>query len=163
MLLEVSADPRDGTDFVQTNPINATSLELVAVNDNVRLRGMTIHFTDGRTFSRDMHTIRAGERVRVELPENSGTIQSVNLDYGRQVVDRTTARLQIIPRNETRFARRHIEPSYYAAPPTVYPPQPVYQPRPVYHPRPVYTPRPATYVVRPQSGWSASIQGTFRF
>src|SRR5689334_6787720 len=94
LLLEVSADPRDGTDFVQTNPTRAGQLELVALNDNVRLRGMTVHFSDGRTFSSPMNTIRVGDRVMVDLPANCGLIERVDLDYGRQIVDRTPARLQ---------------------------------------------------------------------
>ena len=55
------------------------------------------------TFSQQMQTIRPGERVSVQLPANCGVIQSVDLDYGRQLVDRTTARLQIIPKNEQRY------------------------------------------------------------
>jgi hypothetical protein len=158
LLLEVSADPRDGTDFVQTNPTHATSLELVALNDNVRLRGMTVHFSDGRTFSHQMQTIRPGEHVRVDLPANCGLIQSVDLDYGRQVVDRTTARLQIIPKVEQRYE----QPRYAYQPPVYQRPvyqQPVYQ-QPVYPSRPV---RATTYTVRPRATLSGSIQGYFRF
>jgi hypothetical protein len=153
LLLEVSADPRDGTDFVQTNPTHATSLELVALNDNVRLRGMTVHFSDGRTFSQQMQTIRPGQHVRVDLPVNCGLIQSVDLDYGRQLVDRTPARLQIIPKVEQRY-----EQPRYAYQPPVYQ-QPVYQ-QPVYPSRPV---RATTYTVRPRATLSGSIQGYFRF
>lgn len=170
LLLEVSADPRDGTDFVQTNPTRATSLELVALNDNVRLRGMTVHFSDGRTFSRDMSTIRAGQHVRVDLPANCGLIQSVDLDYGRQIVDRTTARLQIIPKIEQRYEQpryTYVRPqvqSGWSSPGHSYPQyqQPVYQ-QPVYQ-QPVYRPaRATTYVVRPQATLSGSIQGYFHF
>lgn len=166
LLLEVSADPRDGTDFVQTNPTRATSLELVALKDNVRLRGMTVHFSDGRTFSQPMQTIRPGQRVRVELPMNSGLIQSVDLDYGAQIVDRTPARLQIIPRNERRFEqpRYTYEQPHYVQPQagwssyaTSYPQQ-TYQ-QPVYQ----YPPRATSYVVRPRATVSGSIQGYFRF
>lgn len=166
LLLEVSADPRDGTDFVQTNPTHATSLELVALNDNVRLRGMTVHFSDGRTFSRQMQTIRPGERVRVDLPANCGVIQSVDLDYGRQIVDRTPARLQIIPKNEQR-RYAYSQPQVmggWSSPEHSYPQyqQPVYQ-QPVYQ-QPVYQPaRTTTYVVRPRATVSGSIQGYFRF
>jgi hypothetical protein len=156
LLLEVSADPRDGTDFVQTNPTRAGRLELVALNDNVRLRGLTVHFSDGRTFSQAMSTIRPGDRVMVDLPANCGLIQSVELDYGRQIVDRTTARLQIIPRDDqpyfsapvrqrdNRYGSYYQQPSYR---------QPTYQ-------QPSYVVRPA-----PQrtTGWSGYIQGSFRF
>ncbi|HUS27957.1 MAG TPA: hypothetical protein VMZ53_05595 [Kofleriaceae bacterium] len=188
LLLEVSADPRDGSDFVQTNPVHAQSLELVALNDNVRLRGMTVRFTDGRTFSQDMRTIRAGEHVRIDLPENCGTIQGVQLDYGQQLVDRTTARLQIIPREDRQIAAlpsrpvirdhrwsrheyRYIapQPAYVAPQPTYVAPQPTYS-----YQQPTYTYQPSsyhttpTYVVpapRPQSsiGISGYIQGSFRF
>jgi hypothetical protein len=159
LLLEVSADPRDGSDFVQTNPTRAGKLELVALNDNVRLRGMTVQFSDGRTFSQPMRTIALGERVMVDLPANCGLIQSVRLDYGRQIVDRTPARLQIIPHEEQRFTQptyprddRYDRWSRYQ--------QQYYRTqRPVYE-QPSYVVRPA-----PRPSWSASgtIQGSFRF
>jgi len=155
LLLEVSADPRDGTDFVQTNPTRAGRLELVALNDNVRLRGMTVHFSDGRTYSQALSTMRPGQRVMVDLPENcrGSFIQSVDLDYGRQIVDRTPARLQIIP---------HDDLPIYAAPVRQrdnrqYAYQ-TYQ-RPTYQ-APRYVVRPAP---RPTTGWSGYIQGSFRF
>ena len=66
---EVSADPRDGTDFVQTNPTHATSLELVALNDNVRLRRQTVHFWTAARSRIRCRRIRPGEHVRVDLPE----------------------------------------------------------------------------------------------
>jgi len=178
LLLEVSADPRDGSDFVQTNPVHAESLELVALNDNVRVRGMTVRFSDGRTFSHELRTIRAGEHVRVDLPENCGVIQSVSLDYGEQIVDRTPARLQIIPRQDrTSVAlpsrpviRDHRRWSTYEAPGRVttqptysYPSQPTYQPS---YSQPTYRPSTPTYVVpAPQrtTGWSGYIHASFRF
>jgi hypothetical protein len=157
LLLEVSADPRDGTDFVQTNPTRAGRLELVALNDNVRLRGLTVRFTDGRTFSQPMRSIRPGERVMVDLPSDyhGALIQGVELDYGRQLVDRTPARLQIIPHGGLMYS------------------QPVYErdhrysryDRPMYQ-RPSYQSRQRNYVVRPAprtSGWSGHIQGSFSF
>ncbi|HEX5062560.1 MAG TPA: hypothetical protein VFV99_24475 [Kofleriaceae bacterium] len=158
LLLEVSADPRDGSDFVQTNPTRAGKLELVALNDSVRLRGMTVQFSDGRTFSQPLRTIGVGERVMVDLPANCGLIQSVRLDYGRQIVDRTPARLQIIPHDEQRFTQptyprndrwsRYQQPSHRT-----------YSSRPTYQ-QPSYVVRPA-----PQPSWSAlgTIQGSFRF
>jgi hypothetical protein len=187
LLLEVSADPRDGSDFVQTNPVHAQSLELVALNDNVRLRGMTVRFADGRTFSQTMRTIRAGEHVRVDLPANCGTIQGVQLDYGHQIVDRTPARLQIIPRQDrvqvatpsrpvirdhrrwntyAAPSRAVPQPTYVAPQPTYVAPQPTYQPSYSYQPSSYHYPSTTpTYVVVPQprTGWSATIQGSFRF
>jgi hypothetical protein len=154
LLLEVSADPRDGTDFVQTNPTRAGKLELVAVNDAVRLRGMTVHFSDGRSFTAPMNTIRVGERVMVDLPENCGAIQSVSLDYGRQIVDRTPARLQIIPHEDQRI---------YARDQRQWNQRPRYQ-QPAYSYQQPY--QQPSYVVRPaprQTGWSGSIQGSFHF
>jgi hypothetical protein len=155
LLLEVSADPRDGSDFVQTNPTHADSLDLVALNDAVRLRGMTVRFSDGRSFSQPMRTIMPGEHVTVQLPANCGVIQNVELDYGRQIVDRTPARLQIFPRVNA---------------PTYAQPAPVYQRD---HRRwdndnvGYYQPQPQPrYVVRPaqtNTGWSGYIQGSFRF
>lgn len=149
LLLEVSADPRDGTDFVQTNPTRAGRLELVALNDNVRLRELTVRFADGRTFSQRMNTIRPGERVMVDLPPNCGVIQGVELDYGRQIVDRTPARLQIIP---------HEDQPYYSAPVRQRDHRDRYGSRRFEQP---------SYVVRPApqrtTGWSGYIQGSFRF
>ena len=157
LLLEVSADPRDGTDFVQTNPTHAGRLEFVALNDTVRLRGITVRFSDGRTFSQQMHNIRPGERVMVDLPANCGVIQGVELDYGRQLVDRTPARLQIIP---------HQDP--YVAPAPVYRREArrYVQRYPSYHPgysysQPTYT--QPSYTVQPRATWSGSISGSFRF
>jgi len=174
LLLEVSADPRDGTDFVQTNPTRAGRLELVALNDNVRLRGLTVHFSDGRSFSQAMYTIRPGERVMVDLPANCGLIESVELDYGRQIVDRTPARLQIIPhdaqpmysapvRQRDRWWRNNGQYSYaptYSQPTYSQPTysQPTYS-QPTYQ-RPSYVVRPAP---QPTSGWSGYIQGSFHF
>jgi hypothetical protein len=150
LLLEVSADPRDGSDFVQTNPTRAGRLELVALHDAVRLRGLTVHFTDGRAFSQRMTTIHPGQHVIVDLPNNRGVIRSVELDYGRQIVDRTPARLQIIPR-EDRYAspyrRDHRRYDYD---------------QPGYYQRPDYRTQPS-YYVQPRSSWSGSIQGSFRF
>jgi hypothetical protein len=182
LLLEVSADPRDGSDFVQTNAVTAGSLELVALNDNVRLRGMTVRFSDGRTFSQQMRTIRAGEHVRVDLPENCGVIQNVQLDYGPQIVDRTPARLQIIPHQDrlvshpdrdqrrwSRFDERSrfsTQPTYSYQPTREYPSAPPssYQPSYSYQPS-TYQTTP-TYVVpapRTTTGWSGYIQGSFSF
>jgi len=157
LLLEVSADPRDGSDFVDTNPTHADRLEFVAVNDAVRLRGFTVRFSDGRTFSQSMRTIAPGQHVMVQLPASCGVIQNVELDYGRQIVDRTPARLQIIP---------HVD-----AAPTYAQPAPVYTRD---HRRwdnnnsygyQQYRTQPS-YVVRPtqtNTGWSGYIQGSFRF
>ncbi len=154
LLLEVSADPRDGTDIVQTNPTRAGRLELVALVDAVRLRGMTVHFSDGRVFHQAMSTIRPGDHVMVDLPPNRGVIQRVDLEYGRQIVDRTPARLQIIPHADL---PRYAQPSYsrdrnyrrgeyrrYRAPATYYRSSPA-------------------YTVQPRTTWSGSIQGSFRF
>lgn len=142
LLLEVSADPRDGSDFVQTNPTRAGRLELVALHDTVRLRGMTVYFTDGRAFSQRMTPIRPGQRVMIDLPGNRGVIRSVQLDYGRQLVHRTPARLQIIPHADRDRRYVHDEPAYY--------------------PRPTYRTQPS-YDVQPKPSWSGSIQGSFRF
>lgn len=146
LLLEVSADPRDGSDFVRTNPTRAGRLELVALGDAVRLRGLTVHFSDGRAFSQRVSTIARGQHVMIDLPQYRGVIQSVQLDYGRQVVDRTPARLQIIPHDDLyRGDRRRYgyeQPSYYQ--------------------RPSYRAQPS-YYVQPRPSWSGSIQGSFRF
>ena len=152
LLLEVSADPRDGSDFVQTNPTHAGRLELVALNDAVRLRGMTVYFSDGRSFSQQMTTIVPGQHVMIDLPYNRGVIQSVQLDYGRQLVDRTPARLQIIPRED-----RYAAPAYGH-----YDEQPAYYQQPSRYQRPAYRTQPS-YYVQPRSSWSGSIQGSFRF
>jgi len=148
---------------VQTNAVHADSLELVALNDNVRLRGLTVRFSDGRSFSQQMATIRQGERVRVDLPQNCGVIQSVELDYGRQIVDRTPARLQIIPHTDRVAQPTYTQPTYSQS---IYPlpqrpvvrdhrwntsyQQPTYvAPQPTYvAPQPTYVaPQPTTYVI----------------
>lgn len=122
LLLEVSADPRDGADHVRTNPTRATHLELVALQAPVRLRSITVRFADGRTFSQAMDTIHPGERLFLQLPPRAGIIQGVDLEYGRQIVDRTPARLQIVPHEDARYAQpnrylgdRRYAPSYERA------------------------------------------------
>lgn len=179
LLLEVAADPRDGMDTIQTHPTRATSLEVVALNDDVNLHGMTLHFSDGREFTREMQVLHPGERVRIDLPDNSAAIVSVDLDYGDQTVDRTAARLQIIPRNDQRLAPTHphdrLQHNAYSPAPAAQPgyrqsiyqqptyQQPTYQ-QPIYQ-RPVYRApvQQPTYVVRPRASWSGSISGTMRF
>lgn len=152
LLLEVSADPRDGTDIVQTNPTRAGRLELVALVDAVRLRGMTVHFSDGRVFHQAMSTIRPGDHVMVDLPPNRGVIQRVDLEYGRQIVDRTPARLQIIPHADLpRYAQPSYDRRYRRQAPTRY-----RVPATHYRPAPSYT-------VQPRATWSGSVQGSFRF
>jgi hypothetical protein len=118
LLLEVSADPRDGSDFVQVNPQHADQLQLVALNAPVDLRGMTIHFADGRSFYMRARGVLPGQPQMVALPRGCGVITNVQLDYipaqWRQT-DRTPARLQIIP--QATFAayqpwQRYERPSY---------------------------------------------------
>lgn len=161
LLLEVSADPRDGSDHVQTNLTRAGSLELVALNDTVRLRGMTVHFTDGRSFSTHLRSVRPGHPVNVDLPANCGAIASVDLDYGRQIVDRTPARLQIIPRAD-RVARpswRDRQPTYSALPAYSYQqPAYTYQQPTYYSTTPSYTVRPA-----PRARVQGGVQAHFSF
>ena len=159
LLLEVSADPRDGTDFVQTNPTHATRLELVALNDNVRVRGITVRFSDGRTFSQPMQTIRRGERVMLQLPANRGVIQTVELDYGRQIVDRTPARLQIVPRADRVARTGWHQPTYRTLPAYSYQ-QPTYsyQQPAHYSTTPSYTVRPA-----PRARIQGRVQAHFSF
>lgn len=149
LLLEVSADPRDGRDFVQVDATRANQLELIALTDVVTLRGMTIHFADGRAMSQHMGFVRPGQPVMVTLPHNCAPITSVELDYGDPALrryDRTPARLQIVPRMT----------------------RPWQQPRPHYssysEPSGYYVERPRDRVVRPRpvrSSWQ--IQGSFRF
>lgn len=153
LLLEVSADPRDGADHVQTNLTRADSLELVALGDTVRIRGMTVHFTNGRSFSTSLRSIRPGERVTVDLPARRGAIESVDLDYGRQVVDRTPARLQIIPRAERVARTGWHQPTYRTLPEPTY----SYQ-QPAYSTVPSYTVRPA-----PRARIQGRVQAHFSF
>jgi hypothetical protein len=155
LLLEVSADPRDGRDFVQVDPTRADSLELRALNDTVALRGVTLRFADGRAISRTLGFVQPGQPMRLDLPENCEPITSVELDYGNPAYrryDRTPARLQIVA-NQSRL---HYQPQHavYASPTYTYSRAPRYQPRATY------------YRVRPRSDgwrWSGSIQGSFRF
>jgi hypothetical protein len=163
LLLEVSADPRDGRDLVQVDATRADSLELVALNDTVRLRGMTLHLSDGRAISQRIGAVRPGQPVLVDLPESCGAITSVELDYGDPALrryDRSPARLQIIPRATQRH-RPHYS-SYQTAPAYSY--APVYQGAPSYQTTPSYQVQPTRYTPRPhraRSSWT--IQGSFRF
>lgn len=171
LLLEVSADPRDGTDFVQVDPTRAESLELIALNDVVRLRGLTLHFSDGRTMTRPMSFVRPGEPTRVDLPNACGAITSVELDYGRQIVDRTPARLQIVPRVDRGFDRsygqrfdRDARYSTHDQPmPRVGTTQSYYQPAPSLTYQPVVRDHRNPYTVRAPQPYGWTIQGSVRF
>jgi hypothetical protein len=164
LLLEVSADPRDGRDFVQVDATRADSLELVALNDTVRLRGMTLHLSDGRAISQRIGAVRPGQPVLVDLPESCGAITSVELDYGDPALrrtDRSPARLQIIPRSTPRqphYSSYATRPSYSYAP--SYQTAPSYS----YTPASSYTVQPVRTVQRPRRARSTwTIQGSFRF
>lgn len=108
LILEVSADPRDGMDHVRIDPMRASQVELIALNDVVSLHGITLHFSDGRAMSRPLSFVRPGQPVLVDLPHRCEPITSIDLDYGdpgMRYDDRTRARLQIVPR-----MTREIEP-----------------------------------------------------
>jgi hypothetical protein len=189
LLLEVSADPRDGRDIVRVDPTRADSLELIALNDTVTLQGMTLHFADGRVMSQRMRQLQPGQRLLVDLPPSRAPIVSVELDYGAPAYrryDRTPARLQIIPRTThgdynygyrphqghgkgyTRHDQRwsqgryqHVTPSFHAPAQHGY-----FQSAPRYRVQPAPAPRPAPIVVpqrQTSHGWSGYIEGSFRF
>lgn len=166
LLLEVSADPRDGRDRVQVDATRADSLELVALNDAVRLRGLTLHLADGRAITQRIGVVQLGQPVRVDLPARCGAVTAVELDYGDPALrryDRTTARLQIIPRT-TRHAYEPRYPSYSTTP--SYSHAPLYQgaPMPSYQRAPSYSVQPPRYTQRPRRARSSwTIQGSFRF
>jgi hypothetical protein len=187
LLLEVSADPRDGRDIVRVDPTRADSLELIALNDIVTLQGMTLHFADGRVMSQRMRLLQPGQRMLVALPPSRAPIVTVELDYGDPAYrryDRTPARLQIIPRttrDDYGYGRRphqsyghgysrhdqrwshgryqHVTPSDHAPAHHGY-----YQSAPRYRVQPAPAPRPAPIVVpqRQPHGWSGYIEGSFR-
>jgi hypothetical protein len=164
LLLEVSADPRDGRDLVQVDATRADSLELVALNDTVRLRGLTLHLSDGRAIAQRVGPVRPGQPVLVDLPQSCGAITSVELDYGDPALrryDRSPARLQIIPR-----VTQRPEVSRYSSYPTApsYPYAPVYQGAPAYQTTPAYQVQPTRYTQRPRRARSSwTIQANFRF
>jgi hypothetical protein len=192
LLLEVSADPRDGRDFVRVDPTRADSLELIALNGTVTLQGLTLHFADGRVMSQRMRLLYPGQRLLVELPPSRAPIVSVELDYGDPAYrryDRTPARLQIIPRM-TRGDHGHGYGYDYGYGQRPYPGQgqgytrhdqrwshgryqhvtPRYR-APAQHgyyesaPRYRVQPAPAPVAVphRQAPGWSGYIEGSFRF
>lgn len=157
LLLEVSADPRDGTDFVRVDATRADSLELVALNDVVRLRGLTLHLSDGRAISQRLRNVRPGQPLLVDLPESCGAITAVELDYGDPATrrfDRTSARLQIIPRTSRATYEQPRYSSYTTSP--AYATRPVYQTAPSYTVQPRYQPQQ-----RVRAGWT--IRGSFHF
>jgi hypothetical protein len=179
LLLEVSADPRDGRDLVRVDPTRADSLELIALNDTVTLRGMTLHFADGRVMSQRMRLLHPGQRVLVDLPPTRAPIVTVELDYGDPAYrryDRTPARLQIIPRmtrgdhgygygygygyrpqpglaqGYTRHDQRWTHGRYQHVTPSYQAPAQhgYYQSSPRYRVQPAPAPRPAPVVVPPR-------------
>ncbi len=156
LLLEVSADPRDGTDLVRVDATRANQLELIALNAPVKLRSMTLHFADGRAMSRQMSNVRPGQPMFVDLPQNCAAITSVELDYGDPALrrhDRTAARLQIVPRmTRTQFEQPQYYSQQYQQPTYTYPSSSYYAQQPRYT---VVQPR------RTQASWQ--IEGRFRF
>lgn len=150
LLLEVSADPRDGMDQVQVNPQRADRIELVALNARVDLRGVTLHFSDGRTFHAHGRGVIPGEPVSIDLPPSCGVITSVDLEYipaDLRRTDRTPARLQIIPR-ATMHAYRPLPATWR---------QPTYAQQS--YQRPSWRYQPA----RPTATWTGRIEGRFSF
>lgn len=168
LLLEVSADPRDGRDLVQVDATRADSLELVALNDVVYLRELTLHLSDGRTISQHVGPVQPGAPVEVSLPQSCGAITSVELAYGNpawRAYDRSDARLQIIPH------RAYSAPTAYRAPIVYEPPanpQPAYPPTPASiqgypsYRAPVYQVRPRV-ALQPRARTTWTIRGSFRF
>lgn len=167
LLLEVSADPRDGHDLVQVDATRADSLQLVALNDTVRLRGLTLHLADGRAIAQRVGAVQPGQPVHVDLPARYGAITSVELDYGDPALrryDRTSARLQIIPRMTRESYEPPYDPGYSSTPSYSHPPLYQYPPMPSYQRVPSYTVQPPRYTQRPRSARSSwTIQGSFRF
>lgn len=163
LLLEVSADPRDGRDFVAVDATRADRLELIALNDTVTLRGITLRFADGRAISQRLGAVHPGQPVLVDLPPRSGAITGVELDYGNPAhrrYDRTPARLQIVPHGTRHHASyaSHLDHHAYTDHHVYTPPQPVYRPAPAYTVQPRRHVRPRRVM---QNGWT--IQGSFRF
>lgn len=166
LLLEVSADPRDGTDTVRVDATRANQLELIALNAPVTLRGMTLHFADGRAMSRPMSVVRPGQPILVDVPARAAAITSVELNYGDPELrrfDRTPARLQIVPRMTRSHGHGYEQPHYsgyfdpqYQQPTYSYPASSYYAQQPARQSR--YT------VVKPrraQAQWQ--IEGRIRF
>jgi len=168
LLLEVSADPRDGNDVVQVNPQRADRLELVALNARVDLRGIVVRFADGRSFHTHVSGVTPGQPMNVDLPANCGTITSVELAYIRPELrqhDRTAARLQIVPRMTRGYGYAyHADHDHVGS---VYQPAPTYTRAPTYtYQAPVTVHQAPRYQYRPRrttTTWSGSIQGSFRF
>ena len=167
LLLEVSADPRDGSDFVQVNPMRAQGLELTALNATVQLRGMTVRFADGRSFYANAHNVRPGQPVRIDLPHTRSVITNVQLDYipaEQRRFDRTPARLQIRPiqdrfdRREHYYGDRYQRPSYRYQEPSYGYRQPTQRYR-----EPTYAQPGAYYYKRPAQRSTWTIEGSFRF
>jgi hypothetical protein len=101
-LTEVSADPRDGADFVQLPTRGRFAyLELRARADRVRLHSVQVQFVNGRfsnyTFNR---VLMPGESQWIAIPR-AGRFLPINaliIDYGdprTRWQDRTPARLEI--------------------------------------------------------------------
>ena len=97
-LAEVSADPRDGLDYVELNGPRVDRLVLRAREDEVTLHGVTIRFADGRVWRpRAVRFLAPGERLLIDLPAHR-RIDTIVLDYGERHLrrrDRTPARLEI--------------------------------------------------------------------
>ena len=99
LVTEVSADPRDGIDYIPVGNLHTERLELVGMADTVDLHSLVVRFADGRATRPLRHAlIYPGQRVDVDLPPDAAGIASLELDYGRpedRARDRTDARLQV--------------------------------------------------------------------
>jgi hypothetical protein len=112
MILEVSADPRDGMDTVRLDNVRTDKLELLARNSRVDLHGVIIQFTNGRVMRLDQRRIlRPGELVHIDVPDHRA-IAAISFDYGRpewRRRDRTDARLQVFALDDDVRDRRRYD------------------------------------------------------
>jgi hypothetical protein len=115
---EMSANPDAGSVTANLHHAVASHIGLVAVNDPIDVRKVTLHMSDGRSYVvPNAIRLRTGEQGVVALPcRTRCTIDAISLDYDRRD-QKEGARVRIYSLDETDAPARQRDPGYDEARP----------------------------------------------
>jgi hypothetical protein len=110
---EMSANPDAGSVTANLHHATASHIGLVAVNDPIDIRKVTLHMSDGRSYVvPNPIRVRDGEQGVVALPcRTRCTIDAVSLEYDRRD-QRQGARVRIYALDETDAPPRQRDAGY---------------------------------------------------